>query len=106
MKIFCFDLAVLQLQMQSAHGLDFLIHDTPMYDSVDGRQRAHAMERAHEVTSSLGGQYICTINSDMVPTGDFSNDFKFSEHVRLTLTDKTPAGSLLGFYFERIAKQT
>ncbi len=101
MKIFCFDLAVLQLQMQTHRGIDFLIHDTLMYDSVDTRQRALAFERAHEITTSLGGQYICTINSDMMPTEDFSDDFNFQQYVRLTLSDATPAGSLLGIRFER-----
>ena len=101
MKIFYFDLAVLQLQMENRSGIDFLIHDTFMYDSVDARQRALAFERAHQITQALGGQYICTINSDMVPSIDFSDDFKFEEHVRLTLSDATPAGSLLGIRFER-----
>jgi len=104
MKIFCFDLAVLQLQMQALHGTDFMIHDTLMYDSVDTRQRALAFQRAHEVTTSLGGQYICSINSDMVPTEDFSDDFDFQQHVRLTLSDATPSGSLLGIRFERPGK--
>lgn len=104
MKIFCFDLAVLQVQMQTRQGINFLIHDTLMYDSVDARQRALAFERAHEVTTALGGQYICTINSDMVPTGDFTKGFEFQQHVRLTLSDATPSGSLLGRRFERPGK--
>ncbi len=101
MKIFCFDLAILQLQMQARRGIDFLVHDTLMYDSVDARQRALALERAHGVTSALGGQYICTMNSDMVPRDDFSKAFDFERCVRLTLSDATPAGSLLGMRFER-----
>ncbi|MDP1536622.1 MAG: DUF2326 domain-containing protein [Burkholderiales bacterium] len=101
MKIFCFDLAMLQLQMQSNNGIDFLIHDTLMYDSVDPRQRAFAFERAHEVTTAFCGQYICTINSDMVPVNDFTEGFDFQQHVRMTLSDATSSGSLLGIRFER-----
>ncbi len=104
MKIFCFDLAALELQMRARQGVDFLIHDTLMFDSVDARQRALAFERAHEVTTALGGQYICTINSDMVPTQDFTAGFDFQQHVRLTLSDATPSGSLLGIRFERPGK--
>ena len=104
MKIFCFDLAVLQLQMQTRKGIDFLIHDTLMYDSVDARQRALAFERADKVIKALGGQYICTINSDMVPKDDFTEDFDFQQHVRLTLSDASPSQSLLGFRFERPTK--
>lgn len=104
MKIFCFDLAALELQMRTRKGIDFLIHDTLMYDSVDARQRALAFERAQEVTAALGGQYICTINSDMVPTEDFTKGFNFQQHVRLVLSDATPAESLLGMRFERPGK--
>ena len=101
MKVFCFDLSVLRLQMQARKGVDFLVHDTLMYDSVDTRQRALALEHAHDVTTALGGQYICTINSDMVPSEDFSEGFDFNRHVRLTLSDARPSGSLLGIRFER-----
>lgn len=104
MKIFCFDLAILHLQMQARNGVDFLVHDTLMYDSVDARQRALAFERAHIVTTALGGQYICTINSDMVPRDDFSKGFGFGQFVRLTLSDATPSGSMLGMRFERQSK--
>ena len=101
MKIFCFDLAVLQLQIQAGRGADFLIHDTLMYDSVDTRQRARAFELAHEVTSNLGSQYICTMNSDMIPSDYFSEGFDFDRYVRLKLSDAEPSGSLLGVRFER-----
>lgn len=104
MKIFCFDLALLQLQVQSGKGIDFLIHDTLMYDSVDVRQRARALELANKVTNEFGGQYICTMNSDMVPQEEFSKGFDFGAHVCLTLTDASPSGSLLGFRFERKGK--
>lgn len=101
MKIFCFDLAMLELQLLSGKGIDFLIHDTLMYDAVDARQRALAFELAHDVTETFGGQYICTMNSDMVPYQDFSDDFDFKQHVRLTLKDALPSESLLGIRFER-----
>ena len=100
MKIFCFDLAMLHMQMKTGKGIDFIIHDTLMYDSVDARQRALAFELAHDVTNQLGGQYICTINSDMIPTEDFSEGFDFGRCVRLTLSDANPSGRLLGMSFE------
>ena len=100
MKIFCFDLAL--LEFSAGHGLpiDFLVHDSELYDGVDSRQRAAALERAHEVSEATGTQYICALNSDMIPRDDFSRGFDFDERVRLTLTDKEPAGSLLGFNFD------
>ena len=104
MKIFCFDLALLQLQLQIPGRIDFLIHDTLMFDAVDTRQRARALELAAQVTSEFGAQYICTMNSDMVPHSDFTKKFDFNQHVRLTLTDTSPAGSLLGIRFARSRK--
>lgn len=100
MKIFCFDLMLLQSVPDDA-GMDFLIHDSIIFDGVDSRQRARALERAHAVAGALGKQYICTFNSDMVPRGDFSREFDFDHRVKLHLTDGDPSGSLLGFSFNR-----
>lgn len=99
MQIFCFDLAVLQLQRYLERGMDFLIHDSLLFDPVDARQRARALERAHEVTTEMGAQYICTLNSDMVPEGDFSPDFDYRRFVRLRLSDESPEGRLLGIHY-------
>lgn len=99
MQIFCFDLAVLQLQRHLERGMDFLIHDSLLFDPVDARQRARALERAHEVTTEMGAQYICTLNSDMVPEGDFSPDFDYRRFVRLRLSDESPEGRLLGIHY-------
>ena len=99
MKIFCFDLVALHLRRRAGAGISFLVHDTLMYDSVDSRQRALAFEHAHRITEEVGGQYICAINSDMVPSNHFSDGFDFQRYVRLTLSDATPQGSLLGLRF-------
>lgn len=101
MKIFCFDLMLLQLISRQQSRLNFLIHDSMLYDGVDSRQRALALERAEEVTRCTDTQYICALNSDMIPREDFSEGFDVEKYVRLTLTDKNPSGSLLGFHFER-----
>lgn len=99
MQIFCFDLAVLQLQRHLERGMDFLIHDSLLFDPVDARQRARALERAHEVTTEIGAQYICAMNSDMVPEGDFSPGFDYRRFVRLRLSDESPEGRLLGVHY-------
>lgn len=99
MLIFCFDLTVLQLQKRLGRGMDFLIHDSLMFDPVDTRQRARALERAHRVTSEIGAQYICALNSDMIPEKDFSDGFDYEQFVRLRLSDESPEGRLLGIHF-------
>ena len=104
MKIFCFDLMLLELMPMRNNPIDFLIHDSGLYDGVDSRQTALAIERACEVSDESKTQYICTMNSDMVPRDDFSAGFEFDKYVRLTLTDREPKGSLLGFRFEQPRK--
>lgn len=100
MKIFCFDLAILESCFRRDLSIDFLIHDSEMYDGVDSRQRAAALERAHDVADRTGTQYICALNSDMVPYDDFSEGFNFDEHVRCKLTDGEATGTLLGIAFD------
>lgn len=104
MKVFCFDLMLLELARDQSRAIDFLIHDSLLYDGVDSRQRAQALERAAHVTESLGAQYICALNSDEVPHGDFSEGFDFERHIRLVLRDRDPSDSLLGVQFERPMK--
>ena len=100
MKIFCFDLAILEFCASRDMSIDFLVHDSEMYDGVDSRQRAAALERAREVTQRTDTQYICALNSDMVPYDDFREGFAFDKHIRCRLTDGDASGTLLGIVFD------
>ncbi len=104
MKIFCFDLAILEFCTSRNLSIDFLVHDSEMYDGVDSRQRAAALERASEVARRTGTQYICALNSDMVPHDDFRRGFAFDEHIRCRLTDGDASGTLLGIVFDSAAR--
>lgn len=99
MKIFCYDLMLISFARQRGLGIDFLIHDSTIFDGVDPRQRAHALELAAAMAAKHGFQYICTLNTDMVPVGDFTSGFDYKSLVRLRLTDTDPTGSLLGFRY-------
>ena len=103
MKIFCLDLALLEFSARRGLRIDFLVHDSEMFDGVDSRQRAAAIQRAGEVADTTGTQYICALNSDMVPYDDFREGFRFDKHVRLRLTDGDPAGTLMGMVFDPAA---
>ncbi|MHA1619225.1 MAG: DUF2326 domain-containing protein, partial [Promethearchaeota archaeon] len=98
MKIFCYDLALMQ---GSQYKPDFLIHDSLLYDGVDERQIARAFELAAQESEKLGFQYICTLNSDDFPESYLSNQFKskLEHYTCIKLTDKTIEGSLLGIRF-------
>jgi uncharacterized protein YydD (DUF2326 family) len=99
MKVFCFDLMLAQLWSKHQPAPGFLIHDSALFDGVDERQKALALERAAAESRACGFQYICSMNSDAVPARDFSEGFSLDPYVRLRLTDASPEKCLLGFRF-------
>lgn len=99
MKIFCYDLMLAQIWAEKEVKPGFLIHDSIIFADVDERQTALALELAAKESARLNFQYICTMNSDAIPTNDFSADFKFDKYVRRTFTDATEDGGLLGIRF-------
>lgn len=99
MKVFCYDLTLAQLWAERKYGLGVLIHDSTIFDGVDERQVAQALELAARTSTSLGFQYICCLNSDQIPHGDFSPNFDLDSYKRLELTDATPTGGLFGIRF-------
>lgn len=104
MKIFCYDLMLVELMAQRG-GINFLFHDSSIYDGVDSRQRALALTHASNKAAEKGFQYICALNSDMLPYDDFDDGFNISSFIRLTLKDQNPADSALGFHFELSKKK-
>ena len=99
MKIFCYDLMLAQIWAEKEFTPGFLIHDSIIFADVDERQKALAFELAAKESARLNFQYICTMNSDAIPTNDFSADFKFDDYIRQTFTDATEDGGLLGMRF-------
>ena len=99
MKVFCFDLMLAQFWSTRRPSPEFLVHDSRIFDGVDERQRALALKLAQREAEAGGFQYICTLNSDNVPTAELGPDFNLDSFVRLRLSDASPADSLLGFRF-------
>jgi uncharacterized protein YydD (DUF2326 family) len=100
MKIFCYDLMLVSFARERGLGIDFLIHDSTIFDGVDPRQRAHAIELARQMSEKYGFQYILTLNSDALPANDFSDNFGIDGYIRLVLTDTDPSGGLFGFRYK------
>lgn len=99
MKVFCYDLMLARVWSERKQGPGFLIHDSTIFDGVDERQVAHALQLAAKNAGHLNFQYICCINSDLVPAEDFEQGFDLNRHVRLVLTDAREDGGLLGIRF-------
>lgn len=100
MQIFCFDLMLAELGAQRGRSPGFLIHDSHLFDGVDERQVAKALQLGAERADRAGFQYIVTLNSDTMPREGFSKGFDVERYVVGTrLTDATDTGGLFGLRF-------
>jgi len=99
MEIFCYDLMLAQIWAEKTKSAGLLIHDSIIFADVDERQKALALQLVAKESERLGFQYICAMNSDNIPKKDFNEDFNFNSYVRVTLTDATDNGGLLGIRF-------
>ena len=100
MKVFCYDLTLTQLWTEKPNHPGLLLHDSPMFDGVDERQKAAAWVRAKAESERLGFQYICMVNTDDIPEKDVMGglDMRDPSLIRVILTDQ-PDGCLLGIRF-------
>jgi uncharacterized protein YydD (DUF2326 family) len=100
MQIFCFDLMLAELAARRGMGPGFLVHDSHLFDGVDERQVAKALQLGADHAAAVGLQYIVTMNSDALPKDGFREDFDVSAYVLDTkLTDATETGGLFGIRF-------
>ena len=100
MQIFCFDLMLAELATRRGIGPGLLIHDSHLFDGVDERQVAKALQLGADHAASVGFQYIVTMNSDAVPEDGFRDNFDIGEYVNPTrLTDEIETGGLFGVRF-------
>ncbi len=100
MQIFCFDFMLTEICAKQNRWPGFLIHDSHLFDGVDERQVAKALQLGARRAEAKGIQYIVTMNSDSVPTEGFTKGFNLENHiVQPRLTDATETGGLFGFRF-------
>lgn len=100
MQIFCFDLMLATLATHRGLGPGFLIHDSHLFDGVDERQVAKALQLGADQAEAEGFQYIVTMNSDAMPEDGFRDGFDIGGFVNPTvLTDEIETGGLFGIRF-------
>ena len=100
MQIFCFDLMLIELSTRKGHSPGFLIHDSHLFDGVDERQVAKALQLGADRADANHFQYIVTMNSDALPGDGFRPGFDVQQYVMSTrLTDATETGGLFGLRF-------
>ena len=99
MQIFCFDMMLMRLCAKRQIGPRFLIHDSHLFDGVDGRQVISALRLGSEIAQEIGFQYIVTMNEDDA-FKETATDFDLNDYVIPTrLTDATEDGGLFGIRF-------
>jgi len=97
MGLFAYDLAITDSWAKAGSGVGFLGHDSVVFDGVDERQTAAAIQRAQTAAVQHGFQYVLTINTDDVPFGEMDRvGVDVQGATVLTLTDADVAGGLLG----------
>lgn len=99
MQIFCFDMMLMQICARRKIGPGFVVHDSHIFDGVDNRQIAKALQIGATLAQQYQFQYIVTMNSDMAPDGKIGG-FDISEFVVPTrLLDDGKDGGLFGLRF-------
>ena len=99
MQIFCFDMMLMRLCAKRGIGPGFLVHDSHLFDGVDGRQVVSALKVGAETANELGFQYIVTMNEDDAFKEQIVG-FDLKKFVLpVVLTDAREDGGLFGFRF-------
>jgi len=100
MQIFCFDMMLMRLCAKRGVGPGFLIHDSHLFDGVDGRQVISALRVGAETAEELGFQYIVTMNEDDA-FKEKEEGFDLNDYVLgIKLTDAKDDGGLFGIRFD------
>lgn len=100
MQMFCFDFMIAELRARRGEWPGFLIHDSHLFDGVDERQVAKALQLGAERSLAGGFQYIVTMNSDVLPRDGFRAGFDLQDSILPTrLSDSTDTGGLFGVRF-------
>lgn len=97
MQIFAFDLMLAVLWTRNRSGPGFLVHDSHLFDGMDSRQVANAIELGARQSQTTGFQYILTMNSNDLDAAEFSKDFESTPFLNpVRLSDKHETGGLFG----------
>lgn len=101
MQIFCFDMMLSILGKKRGRSPGFLVHDSHLFDGVDERQTARALQLGAQKSREHGFQYLVTMNSDALPKDGFDAGFRIEDHILpVRLTDASESGGLFGLRFE------
>jgi len=98
-KIFCYD-ATLLFKGENHH-INFIFHDSRLYDGIDEVQKAEMFKIIHELFNNTNQQYIASINENQLnEMKNILSDDEFNkifiDNTVLELTDEDDSKKLLG----------
>ncbi len=98
-KIFCYDLTL--LFKGHNHNINFIFHDSRLFDGIDERQKTDIFRTVYEEFFNTNKQYIATVNQNQLDEiKRLLTDEKFKkiiiDNTILTLTDESDSQKLLG----------
>lgn len=99
MQIFCFDMMLAAIASRRGLFPGFLVHDSHLFDGVDERQVAKALQIGRAYAERCEFQYLVTMNSDALPQDGFDPGFDIRDYILPVKLDDTPAGGLFGVRF-------
>lgn len=101
-ETFMLDFTCLVSAIKGERTPKILVHDSHLFDAIDGRQIASCLNIGARLSDEHNFQYIVALNSDSIDLVEKQSDgafdagpYKMSRH----LTDATEDGGLFGFRF-------
>jgi len=101
-ETFMFDMVCLVSAIKNDRAPRILVHDSHLFDSIDGRQIASCLNIGARLAEQHGFQYVVTLNSDFINLVEAQSDGAFDAEpyiMSTRLTDETDEGGLFGFRF-------
>lgn len=101
-ETFMFDTTCLISAIKNSRAPRILVHDSHLFDAIDGRQIASCLNIGARLAEQHSFQYIVTLNSDFIDLVEAQSDgaFDAGSYIMTTrLTDATDDGGLFGFRF-------
>ena len=98
-KIFCYDLTI--LFKGHNHNIDFVFHDSRVFDGTDERQKTDMFKTVYQKFAQANKQYIATVNQNQLDEiKKYMKDDEFEKIITLNtvlnLTDESDSEKLLG----------
>ncbi|MEX2374538.1 MAG: ABC-three component system protein [Dehalococcoidia bacterium] len=102
-ETFILDMVCITTALQAGRSPGLLVHDSHLFDAIDGRQIASCLNVGARLAEESSFQYLVTLNSDTLDLVESQSDGAFDAEPYILdtrLTDATEDGGLFGFRFD------